>query len=69
MKAVFVTHDIDEAIALGSKIVVLTNRPAKVKSIHNIHMKDLDPIKRRSHKDFSNYFKEIWESLKNEKEI
>lgn len=27
---VFITHDIDEAIALGSKIVVMTSRPGKI---------------------------------------
>lgn len=29
----FITHDIDEAIFLGSKIVILTTRPAQIKKI------------------------------------
>lgn len=32
----FITHDIDEAIFLGSKVVIMTTRPAQVKKILNI---------------------------------
>jgi NitT/TauT family transport system ATP-binding protein len=31
--AVFVTHDLDEALLLGDRIVVMTSRPARVKTI------------------------------------
>jgi NitT/TauT family transport system ATP-binding protein len=31
--AIFVTHDIDEALLLGEEIYVLTNRPSSVKGI------------------------------------
>ncbi len=32
----FVTHDIDEAVQLGDRVVVMSNRPAKVKTIVDI---------------------------------
>lgn len=32
----FITHDIDEAIFLGSKVVIMTTRPARVKKILKI---------------------------------
>jgi NitT/TauT family transport system ATP-binding protein len=35
---VFVTHDLEEAIALADKVYVLTAGPATVKSIYPIHM-------------------------------
>lgn len=30
---VFITHSIDEAISLGDRVIVMTNRPGKIKSI------------------------------------
>ena len=36
---IFVTHDIDEAIVLGSRIVVMTPRPGRIARIINIPLK------------------------------
>ena len=35
--AVLVTHDIEEALILGKKIVLLSNRPARILNIYNIY--------------------------------
>ena len=32
----FITHDLDEAILLGSKVVIMTTRPCRVKKIINV---------------------------------
>lgn len=32
----FITHDLDEAILLGSKVVIMTSRPCQVKKIINV---------------------------------
>ena len=61
--AVLVTHDISEAISMSDKIIVLTNRPAQVKSIFKPNMKNDSPIKRREHKDFGVMFEKIWIEL------
>jgi sulfonate transport system ATP-binding protein len=37
--AIFVTHDIDEAIFLGTRIVALTPRPGRVARIYNIGLR------------------------------
>ncbi|MEP9354633.1 ABC transporter ATP-binding protein [Xanthobacter sp. KR7-65] len=33
---IFITHDLPEAIALGDRVMVLTARPGRVKSVHDV---------------------------------
>jgi NitT/TauT family transport system ATP-binding protein len=61
--AILVTHDISEAISMSDKIIVLTNRPAKVKSIYYPNIKGASPIQRRESPDFSIWFEKIWREL------
>lgn len=59
--AVLVTHDISEAVSMADRIIVLSSRPARVKSEYRIGLdKNLPPLKRRELKNFSAYFKNIW---------
>jgi NitT/TauT family transport system ATP-binding protein len=53
---VFVTHDIDEAVALSKRVVVLSGRPARVKIVHDIEIDAASPIAARSDSRFSGYF-------------
>lgn len=65
---ILVTHDISEAISLADKVIVLTKRPATVKTIQVLDFdRTLTPFKRREAKNFSKYFNTIWEELSNEK--
>ena len=61
--AVLVTHDISEAISMSDKIIVLTDRPAKVKSIHRPSIVGDTPLKKRESPDFSFWFEKIWKEL------
>ncbi len=61
--AVLVTHDISEAISMSDKIIVLTARPAQVKSIIKPTLKGDTPLVRREHKDFGVWFEKIWKEL------
>lgn len=61
--AVLVTHDISEAISMSDKIIVLTNRPAQVKSIFRPNIKSPTPLKRRETKEFGEMFEKIWKEL------
>lgn len=65
LTAILVTHDISEAISMANKVIVLTKRPASIKSIHNIVMQDCDntPFCKRTSKEFRLYFDEIWSEL------
>src|SRR6201998_366752 len=41
---ILVTHDIDEAVALSKRVVVLSGRPARVKVVHDIDIAAHSPI-------------------------
>lgn len=60
-----VTHDISEAISMSDRIVVLTSRPATVKTIHkiNFEMEGRNPLVVRESPKFSKYFDSIWKEL------
>ena len=61
--AVLVTHDISEAISMSDIIVVLTDRPAMVKSVHRPLIKGDTPLKKRESPDFGIWFEKIWKEL------
>ena len=60
-----VTHDISEAISMSDRIVVLSERPATVKTIHTIdfEMENRNPLNVRESPKFSKYFDSIWKEL------
>ena len=60
---IMITHDIAEAISMADRIIVLTNRPSKVKSIYTIEMKNKqNPINNRKQKEFQYYYDKIWKA-------
>lgn len=63
--AILVTHDITEAISLSDKIIVLSERPSKVRKIFLTDFdKDLSPLKRRESNAFSVWFEKLYKELK-----
>lgn len=61
---IMITHDIAEAISMADRIIVLTNRPSKVKSIYTIEMKNKQsPINNRKQKEFQYYYDKIWKDI------
>lgn len=66
--ALLVTHDISEAISMADKIVVLTQRPATVKTIHYTNLQQYDtPLKRREAPDFARQFELLHQQLHGER--
>jgi len=61
--SILVTHDISEAISMSDKIIVLTTRPAKVKTTIETSFTENSPLKRRESKRFGEYFEKIWKEL------
>lgn len=63
--AILVTHDLSEAISMADRVVVLSPRPAQVKQIFDINLKEYGPpLKRREHPDFSKLFDKIWKEIR-----
>jgi len=63
--AILVTHDLAEAISMSDRIIVLTKRPAEIKSIHEIKLtcNNKTPITCREAPEFRIYFNTIWKEL------
>ena len=61
--AILVSHDISEAISMSDKVIVLTKRPAQVKTIFNINLPEKSPFHRRENANFSILFDKIWKEL------
>ena len=62
---IFVTHDLDEAIALADKVVVMTSSPATVKAGFDVPLerpRDVEDLKLTD--DYRRIYREIWESLR-----
>jgi NitT/TauT family transport system ATP-binding protein len=62
----FVTHDIDEAILLSDRIVVMTNRPGKIQKIIPIPLERPRNFKLRDDPVFTSLRWQIWNLLEQE---
>ena len=62
---IMVTHDISEAISMSDRVIVLSNRPATVKTIYriNFEMENRTPLNCRENPKFSKYFNLMWREL------
>jgi NitT/TauT family transport system ATP-binding protein len=66
---IFVTHDLEEAIALADKVVVLTAGPGTIKSVFQVDL----PRPRRTQEirfepEFVAIYEQIWDALRDEVE-
>ncbi len=65
--AILVTHDISEALSMSDRILIFSDRPARLK--HELKLENwqgLSTIERRSMPDFKNRFELIWKELKHD---
>ena len=60
---ILVTHDISEAISMSDTIIVLSQRPCRVKYVHKLPYGEESPLKRREKPDFSKWFELLWKEL------
>lgn len=61
-----VTHDIEDAIALSDKVIVLSDKPTTIKSelFIELGISKRDPVEARKSTKFREYFIQIWDQLK-----
>ncbi|HXR42118.1 MAG TPA: hypothetical protein VN738_06895, partial [Acidothermaceae bacterium] len=65
-----VTHDLEEAIALADKVVVLTAGPATVKATFDVDLPRPRVVQEiRFDQRFVALYQQIWEALRDEVEI
>ena len=67
---VFVTHDLEEAIVLADRVVVMTASPARIKSVHDVGLtrpRDVEEL--RVTTEFIEVYRDIWKSLSAEVDI
>jgi NitT/TauT family transport system ATP-binding protein len=60
-----ITHDIEEAVSLADRVIVLSKRPTRVKAVYEIEFGGdrADMIALRENPDFSHYVRRIWADL------
>ena len=67
---VFVTHDLEEAVALADKVLVLSARPATVKKVYQIELPRPRVMSEvRYQPAFIDYCRQIWDDLREEVHI
>jgi NitT/TauT family transport system ATP-binding protein len=64
---IFVTHDLEEAIALADRVVVMTAAPGTVKDVYDINLPRPRQVPEiRFDKRFIELYEEIWNTLRDE---
>lgn len=63
--ALFVTHNLEEAIALGDRVLVLGGSPGKIVFEQSISLSESkrDPVSLRANPEFANLFGNLWGAL------
>lgn len=60
-----ITHDVEEAVSLSDRVIVLTHRPARIRAIHKIEIDvdRTDMMAARESPKFNDYVRSIWAEL------
>jgi NitT/TauT family transport system ATP-binding protein len=60
-----ITHDIEEAVSLSDRVIVLSHRPARIRSVYDIELEGdrTDMMAARENPGFSDYVRNIWRDL------
>lgn len=61
--AVLITHDISEAVSVADRVAVLSRRPARLVSMHELDFYKEEPLRRRENAKFAAWFERLWREL------
>jgi NitT/TauT family transport system ATP-binding protein len=70
--ALLVTHDIEEAVSMSDRVIVLSGRPARVKNVYDVRLTlpgERTPMTTRDAPEFRTYCRSIWEDLDIERRV
>lgn len=65
MTAILVTHDLSEAISMADRVLVLSQRPGRLKAEYEIELsvENRTPNNSRNAPEFKDYFNSIWREV------
>jgi NitT/TauT family transport system ATP-binding protein len=64
---IFITHDLVEAITLADRVVLMSSRPGKIKSIENVSIpRPRDVFKIHESQQFRAVYERLWQQLRPE---
>jgi NitT/TauT family transport system ATP-binding protein len=60
-----ITHDIEEAVSLSDRVIVLSHRPTRIRSTYDVDLgaDRTDMMAARDSKNFTDYVRRIWRDL------
>jgi NitT/TauT family transport system ATP-binding protein len=60
-----ITHDVEEAVSMSDRVVVLSHRPTRIRSVYDIELEGdrTDMMAARESRGFSDYVRSIWADL------
>ena len=60
-----ITHDIEEAVSLSDRVIVLSHRPTRIRSVYDVELgaDRTDMMAARDSKNFTEYVRSIWRDL------
>lgn len=60
-----ITHDVEEAVSLSDRVIVLSHRPARIRAVHEIEISGdrTDMMVARDSPRFNEYVRAIWSQL------
>jgi NitT/TauT family transport system ATP-binding protein len=60
-----ITHDIEEAVSLSDRVIVLSQRPTRIKTVYTIELEGdrTDMMAARESRGFTEYVRSIWRDL------
>ena len=62
-----ITHDINEAITLSERVIVLSKRPSTVLNTYEIQFENKrSTLTTRKEKNYNEYYDKIWKDLNHE---
>lgn len=66
LSTLYVTHNIQEAVYLGDRVIVLSRHPGQIKSIINIDMPKMERGNEKYRLQFEQYSNEIWNLIRHD---